>query len=252
MKILFAFALALGALSAQTATSEDKSAVDNKKPVPQAKAPVSPKPVPFPQKETLRYSLNWESGLPVGDVQLTANPGSNGNWEFTFQAQAAVPKFPVAEFTRALSDASFCTVESEKKAVRGQRKIDEKTTFEQRLLKAVRQTVKGGSSEIPLSPCAKDALTFLYFLRRELIQGRLPQAQTVLYGAPYQIGTQYLGTQKLKTPDGETDAERIIISIKGPAAKQNIEAVFLKDAVRTPARVRVTLPLGTISMDLAR
>ena len=82
--------------------------------------------------------------------------------------------------------------------------------------------------------------------------GRLPQTQTVLYGAPYEVGVQYIGTQKLKVGGADVDAERIGISIKGAVARQNIEVAFLKDAVRTPARVRVVLPVGSISMDLTR
>jgi len=234
---------------------EGKPPVEDRKPAARPKTTAVPKATPFPQKESLRYTLNWESGLNLGDAQLTASPASSGedaNWEFSLQAQAAVPKFPIAEFTRSLASSGFCTLESEKKAVRGQHKTDEKTTFETRLMKATRQTLNGGKSEISLSPCAKDALTFVYYLRRELAQGRLPQPQAVLYGAPYQISTQYVGTQKLKVGDSETDTERIRISIKGPVVKQDVDILFLKDGIRTPAQVRVVLPVGTISMDLAR
>ena len=243
MRISLLFVLGLGLLNAQSSAPAAK------------KTPTASTPAQFPQRESLHYTINWESGLSLGDGQLTATPAKAGDidgWEFTLQLQAAVPKFPVAEFTRSLSTANFCAVESEKKAVRGKRKTDEKTTFEPKLLKAIRQTTNGGQSELSTSPCAKDALAFLNFLRRELIQGRLPQAQTVYYGAPYEIGVQYIGTQKVKIGDGEAEAERIGISIKGPAARQNAEVFFLKDAVRTPARVRVVLPAGVISMDLAR
>jgi hypothetical protein len=249
MRILLAFSLSLSALVAQTAPADEPKAAAK------PKGGVSPKLVPFPQRETLRYSVNWESGLSLGDAQLNAAPAAIGDspgWEFTFQVQAAVPKFPIAEFARSLSTANFCTVESEKKAIRGKRKTDEKTTIEPRMLKAVRQTLNGGRSEVAVSPCAKDALAFLYYLRRELAQGRLPQPQTALYGAPYEIAVKYLGTQKLKLGGEETDAERIGIDIKGPVVKQNIEVLFLKDGVRTPAKVRVILPVGAITMDLTR
>ena len=35
--------------------------------------------------------------------------------------------------------------------------------------------------------CAKDALTFLYYVRRELSQGRMPPQQTMFFGASYEI-----------------------------------------------------------------
>ncbi len=247
MRILLVCSLSLGVLAAQTAAPADRPPAEEKKPVIRSKVPAAPKSAPFPQKESLRYALNWESGLNLGDAQLTAGPSATGDgagWEFSLPTAGRGPEIPHRRIRPVPGNGELLHVESEKKAIRGKRKTDEKTTFETRLLKANRQTLNGGKSEIPVSACAKDALTFLYFLRRELAQGRLPQAQTVLYGAPYDIGVQYIGTQKLKVGDEETDAERIGISIKGPVVNQNVEILFLKDAVRTPARVRVALPVA--------
>lgn len=205
-----------------------------------------------PRKEILRFEIRNASGLELGEIELSAAPANGADaWEFVLQAQAAIPQFPVAEWTRAAA-TGLCTTESEKKAVRGKRRIDEKTTFDQRTLKATRETAKGGSSELTIPPCARDALTYLYHLRKELALGRLPQVQTVFYGAPYQVTAQFKGTQSVKLGEAQLEAERIIVSIKGPASKADIEMLFERDAVRTPVSVRVPVANGSIVLERAR
>jgi len=49
-----------------------------------------------------------------------------------------------------------------------------------------------------------------------------------------------------------TDADRIVVAMKGPASDLNFEIFFSRDASRTPLLVRVPLALGTFSMELVR
>lgn len=204
---------------------------------------------PFPPKELLRYNIAWASGLSLGDAQLSADRG-----ELAFQAEAAIPKFPLAEWAHSVVAPGLCSVEFEKKAVRGPKKIDEKITFDQDKLQATRQTMVegGGKSTVSISPCAHDAVAYLYFLRRELAQGRLPKVEQVLYGAPYQVTVQYTGKETIKVGDQRTDSDRVNLTIKGPKSNVTVQAFFARDAVRTPVLVRVPLAVGTITMELAR
>ena len=41
--------------------------------------------------------------------------------------------------------------------------------------------------------CVKDALTYLFFTREELGQGRVPAAQKILFGGLYQMTLAYAG-----------------------------------------------------------
>lgn len=215
-------------------------------------APAEPASRAAPSKELLRYVISWNNGLSLGEAALSSAQSGEGNLEFTFQAEAAVPKFPVTEWMRGLANGEFCTVESEKKAVRGTRKTDEKTTFDQQKLSATRETIKGGKSTFPIAACAKDAVSFLYFLRRELAQGRLPKAATVYYGAPYQISMQAGGNSKIKVGDASFDTEKVNISIKGPTADLKVEAFFEKNAARVPLQIRVPIGNNTLVMEQQR
>ncbi len=102
------------------------------------------------------------------------------------------------------------------------------------------------------SSCAKDALAYLYYVRRELGEGRLPPTQTVFFGSAYQIHLEFGGTQQIKIGDKPVEADRIQASLKGPSSDVNFEVYFLKDAARTPVLVKVPMSLGTFSMELVR
>ena len=116
---------------------------------------------------------------------------------------------------------------------------------------ATRQTkAGGGKSELQIPSCAKDALAYLYFARRELMQGRLPAAQAVYVGGAYQLRLEYGGRQKLKVGDQMVDVDRITVSAKGPASDISFEIFLSLDPARRPVLIRVPLPLGSFSMEL--
>jgi len=89
-------------------------------------------------------------------------------------------------------------------------------------------------------------------VRHELGQGRLPAAQTVYFGAPYQVRLEFAGTQAIRMGDKNVEADRLKASAKGPSSEISFEIFFLKDTGRTPALVRVPLSLATFTMELVK
>lgn len=208
------------------------------------------------QSETLRYTINWPSGLSLGEGQLTSTRNKSGAGETitsSLTLEAAIPGFPVRETIKSDANASYCTTSFEKDSVRGKKTTKETTTFDLGKLTATRTTLNGGGkSEISTPACAKDALAYILFLRHELAQGRLPLVQKVFYGAAYDSGVQYMGSQKIKIGDAQVDADRLIGTIKGPASETTVEVFFAHDAVRTPLLVKVPLAMGKFSMEIIR
>lgn len=203
------------------------------------------------QAESLRYNVNWPSGLSLGEGSLTGTP-SAGGWSYAFQVEAAIPGFVLAEAAKSQVDPSQCSVELVKTATRGKRKVEETTRFDSKKLSATRETKGGGKTELSTAPCAKDALAFLYHLRKELAAGRLPMSQKVYYGAPYQVRAQYIGTQTIRLGGESVEADKVAATIKGPVAEITVDFFFSKDAARTPVLVQVPLALGTFSLEIAR
>ncbi len=217
-----------------------------------------PASAPSFDSEQLHYVINWPSGLSLGEATLhgsrvNAKPKSSDHYEFDFNVDAGIPGFRVADKYHSEGNADFCSVLFDKNIVHGSKKTEEKTSFDQQKQTAARETVNGGGkSEVSTPSCAKDALDYLFFVRRELSQGRLPPPQKVFFGSGYETRLEFTGTQMIKVSDKDVEADRLTASVKGPSSDLSFEVFFLKDAARTPALVRV--PVGGIkfSMELER
>ena len=214
-----------------------------------------------PSGESLVYNVNWPSGLSLGEIQLKAaevdgtevdgTEGSGERWNLEFTLDAAIPGFTVADRYRSLTTSEFCSIQFDKQVSHGKKTGREQTRFDPQAGSATRQTVDGGSSRLQTGTCARDALAFLYHLRRELAQGRLPPPQTVYFGAPYQVRLEFAGRQRLTIGDEQLEADRIRATLKGPASETVFEMFFAQDSTRRPVLIRAPLPLGLFSMELA-
>jgi hypothetical protein len=125
--------------------------------------------------ESLNYNVNWPSGLSLGEAQLSAQKTDTG-WSFAFQLDASVPGFAVLDRFRSAASRDLCSASFDKEVSHGKRKSKEKITFDSSLSIATRQTLGGGKGEMPTPSCARDALAYLYHVRTELAQGRIPGA----------------------------------------------------------------------------
>ncbi len=215
-------------------------------------APISESTVP---NETLHYSVNWPSGLSLGETQLSASSSAqttgSANMHLQFSLDAGVPGFAVSDRFSSQASGNFCSMEFQKTTSHGSKKMEDKDTFD-----AASGTVTRGSgsgqSQMSGNACGKDALTFLYFLREELSQGRIPPRQTVLFGAAYEISLDSAGTESLKIGNATMTADHLKASVSGPSSSINFDVFFLQDRARTLALVRVPLALGTFSMELVK
>jgi Protein of unknown function (DUF3108) len=200
--------------------------------------------------ETLRYSVNWPSGLSLGEATLSASSSPN-NMHLEFELDAGVPGFPVSDRFSSEASSGFCSVRFRKITSQGSKKVDDEEKFDPSSGTVTRG--KGpGQSEIDTNACGKDALTFLYFVRQELSQGRMPPRQTVFFGAPYEITLESAGTESVKIANKPVEAEHVKASVSGPSSSISFDLYFLQDKARTLALVRVPLAMGTFSMELAR
>jgi hypothetical protein len=202
--------------------------------------------------ETLHYSINWPSGLSLGEATITsAQAGDkNGPWDFSVDIDASIPGFVVRDQYKSTSTSDFCSVSLEKKSTHGKKKTEEKITFDQQNHKATRETQGGGKSDVSVSSCARDALTFVQFARRELAQGRLPAQQAVVFGSLYNVRIEYAGAQTIRLGEARTEADRVTASIKGPSSDIAVEIFFSRDAKKTPLMVKIPLSLGVFSVEL--
>jgi hypothetical protein len=202
--------------------------------------------------ESLRYSINWASGLSLGEATLRADKGKE-RWDFEVTLDASIPGFALRDDYRSSATPDLCSLELDKTFAHGARKGDETVTFDQQNHTAKRETLNGGGkTDLSISACTKDALTFMQFARNELAQGRLAPQQPVDFGALYNVRIVFTGAQKIKLGDQPVDADRILATVKGPTTELTVEIFFARDAVRTPLLARIPLALGSFTVELIR
>ncbi|MEP6716986.1 MAG: DUF3108 domain-containing protein [Terriglobia bacterium] len=202
--------------------------------------------------ESLAYTINWPSGLSVGEAHLNAKHTAGG-WTFEFKLDAGVPGYTVKDSYSSESNADFCSMEFDRDYAHGSRKGGEKESIDRSHETASRVTThNGGKSEMRIPDCVKDALTAVFYTRRELGQGRVPGAQQILFGGLYQMTLDYGGAQMVKIADKPAQTDKIVCNLKGPSASIAFEMYFARDAARTPLLVKVPLSMGNFSMEIVR
>jgi hypothetical protein len=208
---------------------------------------------PF-QDETLRYNVNWPSGLSLGEAIFTAHKIESG-WSFEANLNVGIPGFPIADKYKSTVTSEYCSMELNREISRGTKKNTEKTIFDQKAGRATRQTLfplGGGKTELDFLGCGRDAVAFQYFVRKELGQGRMPPQSKVFFGGPYQVKMEYTGAQNIPSGGQSTVTDHLNISVKGAAANFTFEAFYGRDAARTPLLVKIPVAIGTISLELVR
>jgi hypothetical protein len=252
---VFVFVLVLACVLFAQAPTEKAPAPPSNPEIAKAPAAATARIESQPAGESLTYTVNWPTGLSLGEAHLRTskrNTSEGPRVETEFHLDASVPGFPVLENHHSVADGEFCSIDFKKQYTHGKRKADETMTFDQAARKATRETKGGGKSELSTAACAKDALAYIGYVRRELGAGRLPPRQQVYYGAGYDLKIDFQGTAAIKLGEAEVNADRVSVAMKGPVTEMTFEVYFAKDAGRTPVLVRVPLQLATFSMELVR
>ncbi len=111
----------------------------------------------------------------------------------------------------------------------------------------------GGETTFTIPSCARDALTYVYYARRELGQGRVPHAQDVFFGGAI-LGKDGLHRRAEHRAEGKATVvtDHLVISVKGPKSDFSFEVFYARDAARTPLEIRIPAPAGTLTAELVQ
>jgi hypothetical protein len=202
--------------------------------------------------ENLRYSINWPSGLSLGEVSFTQNSpeGPAEPLRLSFFADAGIPGFRLEESASATTSTDFCSGRLVRETTRGSRTGSETTSFDQKTKVATRRGKQGGKTETTFSDCGRDALSFLYFVRRELKAGRIAPSQKVFFGSTYDVSLRFAATERIKFGDSLVEADKLVAAIRGPRADLSLELYFRRDDARTPLLAKLPLDLGVFTVEL--
>jgi hypothetical protein len=220
---------------------------------PAAAAPVL-KGFPF-TNESLAYTVEWPSGLSLGEGHLSAT-SDQGNWNFELTLDAGLAGFDVKDTYTSSATSELCFTSLSKDSVHGPKKTKETVTFDRQSAAATRHSNyggdTGGTTRMQVNNCTHDALTYLFYTRRELGQGRVPPAQEIIFGALYHASQSYAGAETIVVHGKSILTDKMVCHIKGPASDFQFDAYFDRDPARTPVSIRVPLPVGKISLEIVR
>ena len=210
---------------------------------------------PF-QNETLRYRAKLPGGGSLGDVTLTARKADGGGWDFDMSATVGVPVVPISDtYKSSASGVDLCSSTLRREISHGTKTVIEKTEFDQHANQAQRETLVpagGGKSEFSIPTCGRDALTFLYFARREMGQGRVAPAGKIFFGSGYEVKMVYTGAMDIPVAGKPVVTDHVNVSVKGPASDFTFEMFYARDAARTPLLVKIPVSVGTVTLELVR
>lgn len=203
--------------------------------------------------EDLNYAVNWPSGINLGEAHLHAKHAGAG-WNFSLNLDAGIPGFQVRDVYKGDAATDLCTTEFDRDSSHGARKANEKETIDMDRGIATRVTAisGGGQSDITVPKCVKDALTYLYYAREELGQGRVPASEQILFGGLYGISLVYAGAPMIPVGGKQEQSDQVTATVKGPGSPLAFDMYFARDPARTPLLVKVPFAMGTFSMELVR
>jgi hypothetical protein len=202
--------------------------------------------------ETLNYSIRWPTGVGLGEAHLRAKPGTPG-WNFEMTLDGGIPGFEVKDKYASHANADFCSEDFSRQFVHGKRKGGETETIDRSHGTVSRVTTNGGGkSEFSVPDCTRDALTLLFYARRELGQGRVPAAQQMLFGGLYRVSLSYSGAETIPVGGKPEVTDKVVCDVKGASSGVQFEIWFARDAARTPVLFKVPFSLGRFSMELVR
>ena len=197
--------------------------------------------------ESRRYNLKWPSGLQLGEATVNSS-----GLTFTFEVDASLPAYTIHDRYTSSTTAQLCTIRFDRESQHGSKKTNERIVVAPDG-KIKRETVNGGSTDVLAGPCAHDAVSLLFATRLSLQAGKLPSAQTVLFGAGYPVRFENSGTENITVSDKPATADKVTCILTLPkTGDYRIEMFFLRDPTRTPALVRAPFALGIFSMELVR
>ena len=215
---------------------------------------------PFPIGEQFTYEISWMN-IAAGTAVMRVTVESVGNHSLiklvtTAQSRPAITKFfPVDNRVESMLDPE--TLLPERLTFRrreGKKHEDIEYTFHQK--EGTVTEVKEGSTEtFPMLPYTQDAISCLYFVRKELTPkpGSSLRMQVHHDKQNHTLDVLVEKVETIKGAWGTLETVRVLVLMPFQGIflnRGNIRVWFTNDARRIPLRMKAKVVIGTIVADL--
>ncbi len=205
----------------------------------------------LPADEALTYAISWPSGLGVGKADFRARHTDPG-WRLRATLRASLPEIEINDVFVSLADDALCSIEFEKHARHGAKRAHESLRFGPTAVRRINLAGRAGdpAGVEPAAGCSRDALAFLYHLRRDLAAGRMPSGADIFFGARYRLQLRYAQTRTVVLNGERRIADELLASVRGPASEHSFSVHFGRDEARTPLLFQVEVANARFTMQL--
>ncbi len=204
---------------------------------------------PFQQGETLRYRLQWPSGITLGEATLRVSPaGKELRLELT--VEAGLPQYTLRDtFSAVASLDDLCSIQFHQKIAEGERQREESIEFDPATRQAT-HTRGNQTTTMAVPQCARDPLTFLYYFRRELAAGRRVASGAVQLGTSIAVQIAPGVPEPVRVSGQTKPADHYVVTYSGTRGSKTFHLWLSPDAARAPVRIRAPFPLAEFAAEL--
>ncbi|MBI4460204.1 MAG: DUF3108 domain-containing protein [Acidobacteria bacterium] len=205
---------------------------------------------PLTQGEKLTYRLLWPSGLNLGEAVLEATP-SGQETHFRMTVEISLPQFAIRNSTASVAAGEgLCSVRFREETGDGTKQWwEESVEFDQAAHEA-RRTRNGETNTASIAECAQDPVTFLYYFRSRLAEGKPLETGTLFRGGSFEVRVRAAGTETVEFRGQSRPAEKFVVSYPSQGQEMSFELWVSTDAERVPVRMRVPSPLAVFTAEL--
>lgn len=203
----------------------------------------------FAGGETLKYKLLWPSNISLGEAVFRVS-SSQGTLHFEVTMEADLPTRSISGlFTSSASREDLCSLEFQSKVTEGVRTSEESIQFDQKNHQATKIS-HGQSSSVAIPNCARDPVTFLYYLRKQLAAGSSVDAATFFLGLEQSLEVKTDGSDTVTVRGQQQTTDKYLVNYNGQNSARSFELWFSKDARREPVMIRLPFPLAVFSAEI--
>jgi len=214
-----------------------------------AQSPASvPGFAPF-EGERLVYRLFWPSGIPLGEAIFEVSPqGDNLRFEATLEARLPQYRFN-STFSAVAAREGLCSLQFHQKIEEGKQTSEESMEFDQTAHRVKR--IQGRNSTTAAIPeCARDPLTFLYYLRSRTAAGQSVDSSRIHFGKEIALQLDQDGTATVSVGGVPKQGEKFEVHFPARGGERTVEIWLSSDPSRTPFQFTVPTTLADFRAEL--
>jgi hypothetical protein len=204
---------------------------------------------PFESGERLVYQLLWPSGLPLGEAVLEVS-SQGADLHFQLSVEARLPQYRFSgTFSSVAKREGLCSLQFHQKIEEGRRTSEESMEFDQ-TTHHVQHIRSRGTTTDPIPECARDPLTFLYYVRTLAAAGKAADPGSMHYAKGVAIQLAPGGPGSVDVGGAPRKGEKLAVHFPTRRGQRTLEVWLASDAVRTPLHFTVPTSLAEFKAEL--